>query len=76
MVVSRYVDRLVEAFESRRIAERMLQYSVLVDSMPYGDMPQLTVEQINRMLNYALNNKTLKSQMKLMDTSMLVRRLY
>lgn len=31
--------RVVEAFESRGTAERVLQCAVPVGSMPYGDMP-------------------------------------
>ena len=67
-----YSKRLISAYRGRRNTEAQLMYNLLVDSMPYGDMPQLNVEQINRMLNYALNNKTLKTQMKLMDTSILI----
>jgi dynein heavy chain, axonemal len=67
-----YSRRLMRAYQGRRQAESALLYNLLIDSMPYGDMPQFNVEQINRMLNYALNNKALKTQMKLMDTSMLI----
>lgn len=38
-VVRKHVDRLVEALQSRMVTERVLQYAVLVDSMPYGNMP-------------------------------------
>lgn len=69
---SKYAQRLAAAYRGRADAERTLRLSLLVDCMPYGDVPQLSVEQINRMLNYALNNKALKTQMKLMDTSMLI----
>lgn len=68
----KYAQRLAAAYRGRADAERTLRLSLLVDCMPYGDVPQLSVEQINRMLNYALNNKALKTQMKLMDTSMLI----
>lgn len=68
----KYAQRLAAAYRGRADAERVLRLSLLVDCMPYGDVPQLSVEQINRMLNYALNNKALKTQMKLMDTSMLI----
>lgn len=68
----KYAKRLAAAYQGRADAERTLRLSLLVDCMPYGDVPQLSVEQINRMLNYALNNKALKTQMKLMDTSMLI----
>lgn len=67
-----YAQRLTAAYRGRCDAEQTLQLSLLVDCMPYGDMPQLSVEQINRMLNSALNNKSLKTQMKLIDTSMLI----
>jgi dynein heavy chain, axonemal len=67
-----YAERLITAYRSRRDTEVALLEGLLIDSMPHSDMPQLPVEQINRMLNYALNSKALKTQMKLMDTSMLV----
>lgn len=67
-----YAHRLTAAYRGRCEAEQSLQLSLLVDCMPYGDMPQLSVEQINRMLNNALNNKSLKTQMKLIDTSILI----
>jgi dynein heavy chain len=67
-----YAERLITAYRSRRETEAALLENLLIDSMPHSDMPQLPVEQINRMLNYALNSKALKTQMKLMDTSMLV----
>lgn len=62
-----------DAYTRRATHESGLRYSLLIDSMPYGDMPQLSVEQINRILNYALSTKALKGHMKLMDNSMLVR---
>lgn len=59
------------AAEALRIkAENMLRYNLFVDSMPTEDIPPLTVEQINRMLGFALNSKRLKD--KLMDTSQLI----
>lgn len=67
-----YAQRLAAAYRGRCDKEEALQLSLLVDCMPYGDMPQLSVEQINRMLNSALNSKGLKTQMKLIDTSMLI----
>lgn len=67
-----YAQRLAASYRGRCDAEQALQLSLLVDCMPYGDMPQLSVEQINRMLNSALNNKSLKTQMKLIDTSILI----
>lgn len=67
-----YAQRLTAAYRGRCDAEQTLQLSLLVDCMPYGDMPQLSVEQINRILNNSLNNKSLKTQMKLIDTSMLI----
>jgi dynein heavy chain, axonemal len=67
-----FCDRLAGAYARRHDAEAALLHALVVDSMPHSDTPQLRVEQVNRMLNYALNNKALKSHMKLMDTSMLV----
>jgi dynein heavy chain, axonemal len=67
-----FVARLAAAHARRAEAERALRHSLLIDSMPYGDLPQLKAEQINRMLHHALNNKALKTQMKFMDTSMLI----
>lgn len=67
---ARYARRVAAALARRAKAEEALQYALLVDSMPTEDIPPLTVEQINRMLGFALNSKKLKD--KLMDTSQLI----
>ncbi|KAK3247674.1 hypothetical protein CYMTET_42830 [Cymbomonas tetramitiformis] len=65
-----YVKRRVKAHELREHTAKQLLYNLYVDSMPTEDIPPLTVEQINRMLGFALNSKKLKD--KLMDTSQLI----
>jgi len=62
--------RVGEAYAARARAMSMLRYSLYIDSMPTEDIPPLTVEQINRMLGFALNSKKLKD--KLTDTSQLI----
>lgn len=65
-----FAKRFAEAHASRARAESLLRYSLYVDSMPVEDLLPLTSEQINRMVEFALNSKKLKD--KLMDTSPLI----
>jgi dynein heavy chain len=50
--------------------EKTLLYHLYVDSMPTDDVPPLTVEQVNRVLGFALNSRKLRD--KLMDTSQFI----
>ena len=68
----RHVARLVSAYHARRDAEAALMRALVIDSMPHHELPQLGIDQINRVLASALNSKALKAQLKLLDTSMLV----
>ncbi|WIA31960.1 hypothetical protein OEZ86_002815 [Tetradesmus obliquus] len=76
-----WVDSLVLEYDSSRnrylvqlqassTAEVQLAYELCIDSMPVDDVPQLSTEQVNRVLNFALNSKKLKD--RLMDTSSLI----
>ncbi|KAK9803422.1 hypothetical protein WJX72_010826 [[Myrmecia] bisecta] len=65
-----FAKRVAAAHRSKAHAEALLRYHLCVDSMPTDDIPPLTMEQINRMLGFALNSKKLKD--KLMDTSQLI----
>ena len=65
-----FVSRRHAAYVARAACVKMLRYQLFVDSMPTEEIPPLTVEQINRMLGFALNSKKLKD--KLMDTSQLI----
>ena len=67
-----FCERLARAERVRRDTEAALLHSLLVDSMPHADVPQLNVEVMNRVLGHALSTKSLKAQMKLIDTTMLV----
>ena len=62
--------RFIDSHESRRKTVMMLEYNLFIDCMPTEDILPLTVEQINRILGFALNSKKLKD--KLMDTSQLI----
>ena len=66
----RFAKRVAEAYGLRRRTESSLRYNLFVDSMPTEEIPPLTVEQINRVLGFALNSKRLRE--KLMDTSQLI----
>ncbi|WIA11828.1 hypothetical protein OEZ85_011917 [Tetradesmus obliquus] len=65
-----YAKRFAAAHASLAAAEVQLAYELCIDSMPVDDVPQLSTEQVNRVLNFALNSKKLKD--RLMDTSSLI----
>ena len=65
-----FAARRHAAYAARAEVVKQLHYHLYVDSMPTEDVPPLTVEQINRMLGFALNSKKLRD--KLMDTSQLI----
>lgn len=55
-----FARRVANAHKSRREAEALLRYNLYVDCMPTDDTPQLSTEQVNRVLSSALNNAALK----------------
>lgn len=65
-----YAARFAAAHAGMTAADAQLAFELCVDSMPVEDVPQLTTEQVNRVLAWALN--TQKLQEKLMDTSGLI----
>jgi dynein heavy chain len=65
-----YAERFAAAHAGLAAADTQLAFELCVDSMPVEDVPQLTTEQVNRVLAWALN--TQKLQEKLMDTSSLI----
>jgi dynein heavy chain len=65
-----YAKRFAAAHASLAAAEVQLAFELCIDSMPVDDVPQLSTEQVNRVLTFALNSKKLKD--KLMDTSNLI----
>jgi hypothetical protein len=65
-----YAERFAAAHAGLAAADSQLAFELCVDSMPVEDVPQLTTEQVNRVLAWALN--TQKLQEKLMDTSSLI----
>jgi dynein heavy chain len=65
-----YAKRFAAAHASFAGAEVQLAYELCIDSMPVDDVPQLSTEQVNRVLTFALNSKKLKD--RLMDTSGLI----
>jgi dynein heavy chain len=65
-----YAKRFAAAHASLAAAEVQLAYELCIDSMPVDDVPQLSTEQVNRVLNFAANSKKLKD--RLMDTSGLI----
>lgn len=65
-----YAARFAAAQAGLAAADARLAFELCVDSMPVEDVPQLTTEQVNRVLAWALN--TQKLQEKLMDTSSLI----
>jgi dynein heavy chain len=65
-----YAKRFAAAHASLAAAEVQLAYELCIDSMPVDDVPQLSTEQVNRVLTFALNSKKLKD--RLMDTSSLI----
>lgn len=65
-----YAKRFASACAAAAAAEEQLAYELCIDSMPIDDVPQLTTEQVNRVLMFALNSKKLKD--KIMDTSSLI----
>jgi dynein heavy chain len=65
-----YAARFAAAQASLAAADAQLAVELCVDSIPVEDVPQLTTEQVNRVLAWALN--THKLQEKLMDTSSLI----
>lgn len=67
---STYARRLGAAQAGLAAVDQQLAFELCVDSMPVEDVPQLTTEQVNRVLAWALN--THKLQEKLMDTSSLI----
>ena len=60
----------VSTYTLRGETEKTLLYHLYVDSMPTEDVPPLTVEQVNRVLGFALNSRKLRD--KLMDTSQFI----
>lgn len=67
---SLYAARFAAAQSGLAAADAQLTFELCVDSMPVEDVPQLTTEQVNRVLGWALNSQ--KLQEKLMDTSSLI----
>lgn len=65
-----YAKRFAAGLTAVAAAEVQMAFELCVDSMPIDDVPQLTTEQVNRVLNFALNSKKLKD--RLMDTSTLI----
>lgn len=65
-----YAARFAAAQAGLAAADAELAFELCVESMPVEDVPQLTTEQVNRVLAWALN--TQKLQEKLMDTSSLI----
>ncbi|KAF6265909.1 dynein heavy chain 2 [Scenedesmus sp. NREL 46B-D3] len=65
-----YAKRFAAAHAFLTAADVQLAYELCIDSMPVDDVPQLSTEQVNRVLNFALNSKKLKD--RLMDTSSLI----
>lgn len=65
-----YARRFAAAQAGLAAADALLAFELCVDSMPVEDVPQLTTEQVNRVLAWALNSQML--QEKLMDTSSLI----
>lgn len=65
-----YAQRFAAACAALDAVEVQLAYELCIDGMPLDDVPQMTTEQVNRVLNFALNSKRLKD--KLMDTSTLI----
>lgn len=65
-----YAKRFASACAAVAAAEVQLAHELCIDSMPIDDVPQLSTEQVNRVLLFALNSKKLKD--KLMDTSSLI----
>eukprot|EP00879_Flechtneria_rotunda_P028244 GHRR01030336.1.p1 GENE.GHRR01030336.1~~GHRR01030336.1.p1 ORF type:complete len:375 (+),score=131.41 GHRR01030336.1:177-1301(+) len=65
-----YAKRFAAAVSGLAAANVQMAYQLCIDSMPIDNVPQLTTEQVNRVLNFALNSKKLKD--RLMDTSSLI----
>ena len=65
-----YAKRYVAAHAARAEALALLQYELYADCMPMDDVPQMAAEQLQRVLQSALNSKKLRDQ--LLDASSLV----
>eukprot|EP00878_Enallax_costatus_P016966 GHUV01017809.1.p1 GENE.GHUV01017809.1~~GHUV01017809.1.p1 ORF type:complete len:1283 (+),score=439.89 GHUV01017809.1:87-3935(+) len=65
-----YAKRFAAACVAVSAADVQLAHELCIDSMPIDDVPQLTTEQVNRVLTFAMNSKKLKD--RLMDTSTLI----
>eukprot|EP00741_Cyanophora_paradoxa_P012299 tig00000169_g11885.t1 len=65
-----FAKRLASAHHSRRDAEATLRYNLIVESMPTDDVPPLRLEQVNRILDSAMNSDVLRAAM--LDTSSLL----
>eukprot|EP00775_Hariotina_reticulata_P004794 gene4794-5043_t len=61
-----YAKRFAASCAAMAAAEVQMAFELCIDCMPTDNVPQLTTEQVNRVLIYALNSKKLKD--KLMDT--------
>ena len=55
-----FAKRVAAAQRSRQHAEQLMRYQLAIESMPSEDVLVPSVEQINRVLDFALNSKTLK----------------
>ena len=55
-----FARRVAAAQRGRQHAEQLMRYQLAIESMPSEDVLVPSVEQINRVLDFALNSKTLK----------------
>lgn len=55
-----FAKRVAAAQRSRQHAEQLMRYQLAIESMPSEDVLVPSVEQVNRVLDFALNSKMLK----------------
>lgn len=65
-----FAERHTQAMKMRADTKRHLRYNIMVESMPTDDVPPLTAEQVNRILGYVLNTKSLRE--RVVDSSQIV----
>ena len=55
-----FAKRRAQAAKLRADTKRHMRYSIMIESMPTDDVPQLTAEQMNRIIGHVLNTKKLR----------------
>lgn len=62
-----FAKRVARAIQSRDEVQKGLLYNLYIDSMPVEGVPMLTPEQLNRVMNLALNSSRIRQ--KSLDTT-------